>query len=150
MSQKKQILNSEYRNFGLDFIRATAILMVLVSHGRTFLPEFEYRDYLGVFGFLGVELFFVLSGFLLGSILFKEFALRDYGFNTLKQFWIRRWFRTLPLYFIFVLLNIFLLQHFFGQKEWSWTYFLFLQNFTTPHPSIVSSPLFRATSNLVF
>jgi len=137
MLMKNQYINFCERNFGLDFLRATAILMVLISHGRTFLPEFEYRDYLGVFGFLGVELFFVLSGFLLGSILFKDFAIKEFTFKTLKQFWIRRWFRTLPLYFIFLLLNIFVLQYFFGEKEWSWTYFFFLQNFTTPHPSMM-------------
>lgn len=125
------------RNIGLDIIRATAILMVLISHGRTFLPEFTYRDYLGVFGFLGVELFFVLSGFLLGGILFKQFALKDYSVNTLKYFWIRRWFRTLPLYFIFLLLNICVLQYSFGAKEWNWAYFFFLQNFITPHPSLM-------------
>lgn len=129
--------NIKSRNLGLDLLRGIAILMVLVSHGRTFLPEFTYRDYLGVFGFLGVELFFVLSGFLLGGILFKEFALKTYTINTLKQFWIRRWFRTLPLYFIFLLLNILVLQHFFGEKEWTWTYFLFLQNFITPHPAMM-------------
>lgn len=125
------------RNIGLDLIRASAILMVLISHGRTFLPEFPYRDYLGIFGFLGVELFFVLSGFLLGSILFKEFALKSFSFATLKHFWIRRWFRTLPLYFIFLFLNIFVLQYFFGQQEWNWNYFLFLQNFVTPHPALM-------------
>lgn len=130
-------INLKQRNFGLDLLRATAILMVLVSHGRVFLPEFGYKDYLGVFGFLGVELFFVLSGFLLGSILFKEFALKTYTLDTLKQFWIRRWFRTLPLYFIFLILNIFVLQYFFGEKEWTWTYFFFLQNFITPHPSMM-------------
>jgi hypothetical protein len=29
------------------------------------------------------------------------------------------------------------LQHFFGEKEWTWTYFLFLQNFITPHPAMM-------------
>lgn len=125
------------RNIGLDLIRASAILMVLISHGRTFLPEFPYRDYLGIFGFLGVELFFVLSGFLLGTILFKEFTLKRFSFATLKHFWMRRWFRTLPLYFIFLLLNIFVLQYFFGKQEWNWNYFLFLQNFVTPHPALM-------------
>ncbi|WP_368031182.1 acyltransferase family protein [Arcobacter sp. s6] len=130
-------LKYQNRNLGLDLLRSIAILMVLVSHGRIFLPEFAYRDDLGVFGFLGVELFFVLSGFLLGSILFKEFALKEYTFKTLKQFWIRRWFRTLPLYFIFLFLNIFVLQYFFGEKNWNWSYFLFSQNLFSSHPSMM-------------
>lgn len=125
------------RNFGLDLIRSLAILMVLTSHGRIFLPEFIYRDYLGIFGFLGVELFFILSGFLLGRILFKEFASKEFTLNTLKYFWVRRWLRTLPLYFIFLFLNIFILQYIFGYKEWNWTYFLFLQNFITSHPPMM-------------
>jgi len=124
------------RNVGLDAIRGGAIMMVLIAHGLVFLPA-KYSYYLDMLGFFGVELFFCLSGFLLGSILFKEFALKKFSFTTLKIFWIRRWFRTLPLYFIFLLLNILVLQYCFGSKEWNWTYFLFLQNFITPYPSMM-------------
>jgi peptidoglycan/LPS O-acetylase OafA/YrhL len=60
------------RNFGLDLVRAVAILLVLTSHGRFLLPEFPGKILLANGGFFGVELFFVLSGFLIGTILIKE------------------------------------------------------------------------------
>ncbi len=123
------------RNIGLDIIRATAILMVLTSH--SWLIFIAGRYYLSIFGVIGVELFFILSGFLLGSILFKEFAIAPFSFKTLKIFWIRRWFRTLPLYFIFLLFNICVTNVIFETKVWNWKYFFFLQNFVGPHPSMM-------------
>ena len=76
------------RIFGLDVIRSISIFLVLLSH--TFAIQiFE-------FGILGVEIFFVLSGFLIGQILIRNF---DSGISLSKitDFWKRRWFRTLPL-----------------------------------------------------
>ncbi len=58
-------------------------------------------------GYFGVELFFVLSGFLIGTILVRQggqLARPD----ALATFYLRRWFRTLPLFFLFLLLNLLL------------------------------------------
>lgn len=79
------------RNFGLDLARAIAITMVFLSHGVSAL------DSLGV----GVDLFFVLSGFLIGRIYLRsQVDAHDApGTFTLWGFWSARWFRTLPPYF---------------------------------------------------
>ena len=62
---------------------------------------------LGHGGFYGVELFFVLSGFLIGRILIRYDS--DLGNpGTVGVFYIRRWFRTLPLFWLFVVLNVLL------------------------------------------
>jgi len=98
------------RVFGLDLLRCTAILMVLVGHARFFVtPLLPAAGGLSVLGFLGVELFFVLSGFLIGGIVLRSFGDRP-GPATLGGFWIRRWFRTLPNYYLFLLVNLLLPQ----------------------------------------
>jgi peptidoglycan/LPS O-acetylase OafA/YrhL len=64
---------------------------------------------LGVFG---VELFFVLSGFLIGGILIKTFVNAEkFTFSDVGNFWLRRWFRTLPNYWL-ILTACFVLLHF--------------------------------------
>jgi len=117
-------------------MRSTAILLVLVSHIRPFLPW----KVGGIFGYYGVDLFFVLSGFLIGGILIKTFE-RDATRKGLVTFWIRRWFRTLPNYFLFFLLNIFLFYvHLLPPDRDSFTvadvpkYIFFLQNFAWIKP----------------
>lgn len=81
---------SSKRNFGLDLARAIAITMVFLSHGVSAL------DTLGV----GVDLFFLLSGFLIGRIYLRsQVDAHDApGTFTLWGFWSARWFRTLPPY----------------------------------------------------
>src|SRR5262249_35394349 len=85
------------RNFGLDVVRAIAISGVLVAHFTAAVavlmaatPPFLLMR-LGA----GVELFFALSGFLIGGLLLdiKEPSLRAWII-----FMIRRWIRTIPLY----------------------------------------------------
>jgi peptidoglycan/LPS O-acetylase OafA/YrhL len=89
------------RKAGLDLLRAVAILLVVFHHGHTlflipFMPPLPD----------GVDLFFVLSGYLIGGILIKGIA-RSEGFTmaALRVFWFRRWFRTLPAYGFVLLLN---------------------------------------------
>ena len=92
--------NSTQRNFGLDVIRSFAILMVLIGH---LIPDNTINKSLFsmamIFRGFGVELFFVLSGFLIGKILIH---LLNKGLNVsnIKNFYIRRWLRTLPLYYL--------------------------------------------------
>ena len=83
------------RVFGLDLLRAAAIMMVICAHGFVVLyPHFGQA--LGLFGhggFYGVELFFVLSGFLIGQILVRSG--NDLGrAGNVAFFYVRRWFRT--------------------------------------------------------
>ena len=70
---------------GLDGIRAIAVLGVLLYHaGSSFMPG----------GFLGVDVFFVLSGFLISTLLLQQLASR--GKIDFKQFYIHRARRLLP------------------------------------------------------
>jgi peptidoglycan/LPS O-acetylase OafA/YrhL len=75
----------------LDGLRGLAILMVLALHLR----------WLG-FGWIGVQLFFVLSGFLITRLLARSAADRSLG-EYLKDFYARRALRIFPLYFAYLL-----------------------------------------------
>jgi len=94
------------RILGLDLFRAIAIILVVHSHGKFLLKDFGF-EFLTILNVDGVELFFVLSGFLIGTILIK--LLNNNKLNSSKQlfhFWKRRWFRTLPNYYLFLILNL--------------------------------------------
>ena len=121
-------------------MRAVAILIVVDSHATIALKDY----YSGAFWHHllpdGVELFFVLSGFLIGGILIRSYE-KNGGFNRelLLNFWTRRWFRTLPAYY-FVLTALIVtsllrawrsgLAHTLPPKQTLISYFFFLQNFT--------------------
>lgn len=99
------------RNFGLDLLRFVAIFTVLISHSSILLPEnFHFINFINIDGVL---IFFVLSGFLIGRIFIRDF---EDGFNNRKlfNFWIRRWFRTLPAYY-FTILIIIILSYIFNR-----------------------------------
>lgn len=121
------------RIFGLDILRAIAISMVLISHTNYFFEEYDnlFIDGLQLLGVQGVEVFFILSGFLIGGILLKIFQSQMLSYHQIVHFWIRRWFRTLPLYFLVLIVNIFV-AFVVGLElhPQLWKYFLFLQNFS--------------------
>jgi len=129
------------RIFGLDIMRAMAILFVLLSHTVFLLPFSKSTQYLifQYFGFFGVEIFFVLSGYLVGKILIRLLYKRPVEFNTIRHFWIRRWFRTLPGYYLALLLATivygFSFKQFVFAEPYNLLYLVFLQNFISPHPN---------------
>ncbi|MGY6560483.1 MAG: acyltransferase family protein [Luteibaculaceae bacterium] len=110
-------MNIFSRNSGLDLLRAIAVFLVLMQHAGLNPTKLEL-------GRFGVDLFFVLSGFLIGGILLRDFDKYN-GKSTLFNFWKRRWFRTLPLYYLALFVQIYLSGNF--QKEYLY-YFVFLQN----------------------
>lgn len=122
---------SKKRNFGLDIIRASAIIMVLMAHAA---PVFDSNSLVYYFfydaGLYGVEFFFVLSGYLIGQILFKN-LIYNLSFQEIKVFYLRRWLRTLPLYY--VVLSILVIIDIMSKPGHNphILHFLFLQNF---HP----------------
>ncbi|MCP4440925.1 MAG: acyltransferase [Aureispira sp.] len=136
----QQELNKD-RIWGLDLLRALAITMVLIEHSQLFLsPIFRSTNFMRLGGYWGVELFFVLSGFLIGGILLKTYDTNNTKFNKKKllTFWKRRWYRTLPSYFLILLVNTILVvffPHFIELPKDYPQYFFFLQNFTSEHSS---------------
>ncbi len=78
-------------------------------------------------GGIGVDLFFVLSGWLLGSQLLKE--QNKTNKIDISRFWLRRWFRTLPAYY--AVLSMLIFQQYYGNAnfEFPWSYLFFIQNF---------------------
>jgi len=122
------------RVFGLDLLRAVAILLVLVGHSAEHCePPSWFRWFWGAQGTLGVELFYVLSGFLIGSILIRlarQGRLHTRG--AVWEFWSRRWARTLPLYFFFVLVYLRFDYLGVGDLFKLYPFLFFMQNFAWP------------------
>ncbi|SFA74478.1 Peptidoglycan/LPS O-acetylase OafA/YrhL, contains acyltransferase and SGNH-hydrolase domains [Flavobacterium swingsii] len=121
------------RIFGLDVIRALAILLVLFSHVYYLIDSINplVISLSGLSGFTGVELFFVLSGYLIGSILLRQYITDDFSLQSIFVFLKRRWFRTLPNYYLILFVNLgiaFLLGY---PSQYWYKYFFFFQNFKT-------------------
>jgi peptidoglycan/LPS O-acetylase OafA/YrhL len=130
-------IHSGGRVFGLDLLRAAAILMVICAHGFVVLYP-HFGEALGIFGhggFYGVELFFVLSGFLIGQILIRTGPDLSRGGNV-AFFYVRRWFRTLPLFFLFLIVNV-VSERLFRAHDVNFrealTHGLFLRNWSSFH-----------------
>ncbi|MBS0427092.1 MAG: acyltransferase [Proteobacteria bacterium] len=124
----------ESRTFGLDVLRALAIGSVLLSHLRT--AFWGPNVYASVAGFLGVELFFVLSGFLIGGLLMDILA-DDLGMQAWWIFLVRRWMRTLPLYFVWLLVLLAVAPWLSAASspppdQGLWRYFFLQQNLAWP------------------
>ncbi|PGW74258.1 acyltransferase [Bacillus cereus] len=127
---------SQKRIFGLDLVRSIAILLVLCAHGldfflapvleESFIGRIINRSLSFPLGFFGVELFFILSGFLIGGLIIKELV-EDGHWRNLLNFYFRRWIRTLPLYYLVVLLLVL----FPVGAGFTWENLFFIQNFNS-------------------
>jgi peptidoglycan/LPS O-acetylase OafA/YrhL len=114
------------RQPGLDLLRALAIVVVVVYHAALF--GFKLPGRVDRFGWIGVDLFFVLSGYLIGGQLLAPLA-RDQRIN-LGRFFTRRALRIMPAYFV-VLAIYFLLPSWREYSEMSqplWKFLLSVQN----------------------
>jgi len=114
------------RQPGLDFLRALAIIVVVIYHAALF--GFKLPGRVDRFGWIGVDLFFVLSGYLIGGQLLAPLA-RDQRIN-LGQFFTRRALRIMPAYFA-ILAIYFLLPSWREYSEMSqplWKFLLSVQN----------------------
>jgi len=125
------------RIFGADLARACAILFVFIVHlvGYTFfaLGVMPPGYFLVFFGTTGVELFFVLSGYLIGGLLLDiVFASPD-----LRQwmiFMVRRWMRTVPAYAVWVAVLLLAIPPAAGPLTTALHYLTFTQNLAWPMP----------------
>lgn len=120
------------RDANTDLVRAVAILAVVIHHISQFLPSVpeSLRGVLALGGY-GVDLFFVLSGWLIGGLYFAE--QQRCGNVEVIRFWSRRWLRTLPPYLAVLplaYLTVYLARH----EPFDWRYLCFLQNYETKIP----------------
>lgn len=134
----------------LDILRFVAAFMVVLGHGfqawRTHYIEFkstpeEYQsfidgnfrildDFMSNMG-LGVEIFFLISGFLITLILIKEKQI--YGNISIKNFFIRRALRIWPLYFVLIAIAPFLVEFVSRPQPDYWSNIFFYCNFEKIH-----------------
>ena len=116
------------RVHGLDTLRALAVTLVVLHHYVLFVSDAPTFGWVGEVGWVGVDLFFALSGYLIGNQIFA--ALNSPGGFSLKHFYARRLLRTLPNYWV-VLALYFLWPAFRGEAPLLplWEYATFIQNF---------------------
>ena len=116
------------RIVNLDLFRAIAILFVVFFHTtQMFAGDKVNADYY-LWGKFGVEFFFVLSGFLVGGLFYKQTVKVN-----LLRFWFLRFFRTYPPYFIALLLS-YLAVLFTRNEKFNLGYLIFIQNFYSNIP----------------
>jgi peptidoglycan/LPS O-acetylase OafA/YrhL len=111
---------------GLDHLRAFAITFVFIYHYRIFKHP-GWIDTIGSFGWTGVDLFFVLSGYLISSQLFAQINRNEQ--ISFREFFIKRFFRIIPAY-LSVLALYFLLPVFREREALPplWKFLTFTQN----------------------
>jgi peptidoglycan/LPS O-acetylase OafA/YrhL len=119
---------SSTRLQGLDTLRACAIVLVLLSHYAGFVSHAPTFGFIGDAGWSGVDLFFVLSGYLIGNQLLAPLA-RGEGWS-LKTFFARRLLRTLPNYYAVLAIYLLFPHSVIGGREASplWQFLSFTQN----------------------
>jgi peptidoglycan/LPS O-acetylase OafA/YrhL len=121
----------------LDLARSIAILMVLAFHCIQWLSPGVWliRTYYPV-GAFGVDLFFALSGYLIGGIYWREY--HKQGQVQPIRFMLRRALRTMPPYFV-ALVIAYAGVRFARGEPFDWRYLLFLQNYHDSMPYFVIS-----------
>jgi peptidoglycan/LPS O-acetylase OafA/YrhL len=127
-----EIVRTQVHIPGLDGLRGVAIILVMLFHLTYFQPARTLdRVFLRLtnYGWTGVDLFFVLSGFLITGILLEAKGAPNY----FRNFYARRALRIFPLYYAFVLFLIFIYplagtqfraeRHVLIENQWwVWTY----------------------------
>ena len=115
----------------LDLLRAVAIALVVPVNlvGEEVLRVGPGMARVFESGWVGVDLFFVLSGWLVGGLYWRE--LGRYGDVGLMRFWARRWLRTIPPYLVALVVVYGLRAAFTDNADpFDWRYLAFVQNYT--------------------
>lgn len=114
----------------IDGLRALSVLWVIEYHTLAFIGRPLRNDAVGAAlrvvnrGHLGVDVFFVLSGFLIAWLLMREHELT--GSIGLRTFYRRRAMRILPAYFVALAIHVLLIPR---NRDTAWANLLFVNNF---------------------
>ena len=128
-------MHSEKRIPSLDGLRALSIGLVLIGHAHFalgFLQTSHLWSYIGN-GDLGVSIFFVISGFLITSLLLREH--QKSGRISLSDFYIHRFYRIVPPFYVYITAVVLLWKVHFVAVDWSSVYRA--ATFTTDYTSSV-------------
>jgi len=132
------------RSLGLDCLRSLSIVIVLCNHGligffigQGILPFQGWLARFSASAVLSIEWLFLLSGYLIGAMMIRSFESGRAWTACARDFWLRRWFRTLPNYYLFLILNLVLVDWGWMDGVFDWKFLVFSQNLawteTTPH-----------------
>ena len=89
----------------IDGLRALAVISVILFHiNPNYMPS----------GFLGVDIFFVISGFLITSIIYREMAEETF---TFANFYNRRIKRILPIFFVVLIIGLLVVWWLFLERD---------------------------------
>jgi peptidoglycan/LPS O-acetylase OafA/YrhL len=127
-------ISDKHKLLGLDHLRALAITYVLLFHYQIFAHP-DWVNKVGSFGWTGVDLFFVLSGFLISGQLFSAIAKGQP--ISMREFFAKRFFRIIPPYL--VILGLYLAFPFLREREQMaplWKYLTFTLNFGLDYSQI--------------
>lgn len=114
------------RLHGLDTLRSCAILLVLMYHYKVVVSRANTFGIFSQIGWAGVDLFFVLSGYLIANQIFAALKRQDF---SLKNFYIRRFLRTLPSFYVVLALYFLLPERMGGSTPPDlWRFLSFTQN----------------------
>jgi peptidoglycan/LPS O-acetylase OafA/YrhL len=124
------------RSQALDILRAIAVSLVLLRHAHMYsdskMSVTPLAAFFGTGGWIGVDLFFVLSGFLISQLLFKEH--KKFGSISYRTFLIRRGFKIYPPYYVMMLVTTLVLCawntiRFRQVSLWLLPWLFYLQNY---------------------
>ena len=118
------------RSNGLDTLRTCAIVLVFMNHYMAFVSVEPTFGWFSSAGQMGVDLFFVLSGYLIGNQLFAGIAHQGKISISLTAFYARRALRTWPVFWV-VLAAYFIFPTAMGGREPPalWRFLTFTQNY---------------------
>lgn len=131
------IHSSQGRIVALDGLRGLMTLFVLVSH---YLAEVEHGWNAFECAWVAVQMFFVLSGFLIGRLILEK----KHHSNFFFVFYVRRCCRTLPIY-LFCIVVVYAVMHAVGRQPYMnitsefplWSYLTFTQNVFMAHTGTI-------------
>lgn len=139
----KTDIHNSYRNVGLDILRSITLFFVIFYHTNNYAGKFtEIYSVTSFVMYFAQEAFFSLSGFLIGNQILKYLNYKN-SFVGVFNFYINRWVRTIPFYFIFLVINYILFYFIYSHSSLSFfkgtsfsliNYITLTQNLFTCHP----------------